>query len=125
MNRREIVMASDRIWHLLIAHSFNHRCLTCGQPGTDPHHWCYIRSVHQYRWALENGVYMCRLCHNLVEQDPEFRAKLYLLIKNNFSNLWTWKNSQPPLGSRPIRTWEVTKILTDLQETAGILGVKR
>jgi hypothetical protein len=121
--RTQLIRECDRLWHLLVAHAFRHRCIMCGLPGTDPHHWCYIRSILQYRWTLENGVYMCRLCHNAAEQDPG-HSRLYLKIQQSYPHLWRWKERQPPLVSRPISTWQITGILANMHITADTAGVK-
>jgi hypothetical protein len=122
MNRAQLIRECDRIWHLLVAHGMLHRCIVCGKPGTDPHHWRYIRSILQYRWSLENGVYMCRLCHNGVEQRIVL-AKLYEIIKEHFPQLWAWGDSRPPLKSEPVRTSGIEETLARLKNTASKLGI--
>lgn len=120
-NRAELIRECDRLCHLLCAHSFLHRCLLCGQPGTDPHHWNYPRSILAFRWTFENLVYMCRTCHGEAESS---HTALYLKIKTDYPHLWNWYLNQPPLVSRPISTWQIKDILAGLQHTADQLGVK-
>jgi len=118
----ELIWACDRLWSCLVAHGMNYRCVICGMPGDDSHHWFYIRSVHQYRWTLKNGVYMCRIHHGEAESNP---AQLRLKIKTDYPHLWAWAEAQPPLVSRPISTWQIKDILAGLQHTAETLGVKQ
>lgn len=122
-NRGDLIRQCDRLCHLLCAHSFLHRCILCGQPGTDPHHWNYPRSILAYRWTLENLVYMCRICHNEVEQNFS-KKRLFLKIKLDYPHLWSWREARPPLNSQPISTLGIEWVLEKLQSTAVMLGVK-
>ena len=120
-NRGKLIRVCDHLCSLLTAHGFLHRCIMCGLPGSDTHHWRYIRSILVYRWDLENLVYMCRVCHNEAERN---HMPLYLKIKADYPRLWNWYLIQPPLVSRPISTWQIKDILAGLQRTADALGVK-
>ena len=121
-NRVKLIRECDRLCHLLCAHSFLHRCILCGQPATDPHHWLKIRSILTYRWTLQNLVYMCRQCHAGAESD---HVPLYRKIKADYPHLWAWGENQPPLKNRPISTWQIGDILASLQHTADQLEIKR
>ena len=121
-NRAELIRECDRLCHLLCAHSFLHRCILCGEPGTDPHHWKYPRSILAYRWTLENLVYMCRICHNEVEQNFS-KKRLFTIIQLDYPHLWVWREAQPPLNSEPISTLRIEWTLEKLQSTAVMLGV--
>lgn len=120
--RAELIRACDRLWSRLVAHGMNYRCIICGMPGDDSHHWFYIRSVHQYRWTLENGVYMCRIHHGEAVSNY---APLHLKIKTDYPHLWAWGESRSPLVSQPISTLRIEWILEKLQSTAKTLGVKQ
>lgn len=122
-DRTSLISECDRLWHLLVAHKFQHRCILCGQPGTDPHHWRYIRSILRYRWVLENGVYMCRVCHNETEQEFKNR-RLYTVVRRDYPDLWVWGDGQPPLNSEPISTARIQSVLASLQHIAEQTGVK-
>ena len=122
-NRRELMLAADKLWSRLVAHGFRHRCIACGQPGIDSHHWLYRRSVHQYRWVLENGIYMCRLCHNAVVQEEGFRYRLRKKIETDYPHLDKWARSRPLLVSRPLPTPWIEERVADMKHTAEILGI--
>ena len=121
-NRGELIRACDRLCSLLTAHGALHRCILCGLPGSDCHHWRYVRSILVYRWDLENLVYMCRQCHAEVEQHIRL-MEMYLKIKKDYPHLWAWADSRPPLRSEPISTTSIVYRLTELQDIAKTLGV--
>ena len=120
-NRRELIMAADKLCSCLVAHSFNYRCILCNLPGSDCHHWRYCRSILVYRFSLENLVFMCRIHHNEAEQN---HMALYQKIKRDYPHLWAWGDSRPPLKSEPISTLRIEWILEKLQSTAVAMEVK-
>jgi len=111
----------DRLWGLLVAHQFSHRCITCGLPGTDPHHWAYVRSIYMYRWHLNNGVYTCRLCHNKATQNNNQILKV--LIEKDYPALWKWSIERPPVTYEPMTWAGLLFISQSLERTAKTFGI--
>ena len=91
---KEIIRLNDRLWSRIIAHRFSQRCLLCGQPGCDAHHWLYRRGVMIHRWTISNGVYVCRPCHEKAKDKfYTFIEKIVLLAPE----LGEWRDSLPTL----------------------------
>jgi hypothetical protein len=125
-NRRELINEADKLWSRLVAHGFQHRCILCGQPGTDAHHWLFKRSYLEWRWVIENGIYLCRQHHNEIGQSIGVE-KLHALLMNSFPNIWSWavKNELAENNPRPIRTSWIQGQIDTMKKTADILGIKR
>jgi hypothetical protein len=119
-NKTLIIRQADRVWHKLVAYQFNQRCALCGKPGTDPHHWWFIRSIQQYRWDINNGVYLCRKCHGETEREPD---KLLDFIGERYPIMWTWAQTRPPLESHRVSEGHVWDVYMELQRVAIGLGI--
>jgi len=124
MNRAEAIRTADKLWGKICAWTFNQRCALCGATGCDPHHWFYKRSNLKYRWEVNNGVYLCRICHNEVTT-VEGREKLHALIKDKYADTyWKWAMSCPPYRPEPIKTSWIIQQITKFQLLAKILKME-
>jgi len=68
----------DKKWGLLIRENFKHKCVICGKPANNPHHY-YGRRNRSTRWYIENGICLCASCHTFgsrsAHQAPEHFRK--------------------------------------------------
>ncbi len=110
----------DKLWAKLVAHYAQHRCLKCGQVGDDAHHWFYSRSIHKHRWNINNGVFLCRICHQEAERD---REGMFKVVEKNAPTKWAWSQKLPPLRSEPINPMAIRCLYASLKRTAVELGV--
>ena len=119
--RKKLFLRADKVWSRIVGYQFNQHCILCGRPGTDAHHWLYIRSILQYRWNLSNGVYTCRICHSDVDRLPEL---LLEKIAKDYPEIWTWSKDRPPLGLSRVSSIMITETLNMLELTASKLGIQ-
>ena len=115
MKRKLLIRQADRLWSKIIAYDFNQRCVLCGEPGTDAHHWAFGRSTLMYRWNIMNGVYMCRKCHDEAERYPLMTK---LRIQRRSANHYEWFNALPPLEVKPMPDFIIRDIYIGLRERA-------
>ncbi len=67
----------DIMWREIVVARSGGRCQLCAKPGQDPHHiFGRVRSV---RWEVENGAYLCRVCHRMVTDAYRPMVWRYLL----------------------------------------------
>jgi len=111
---------ADILWHRLVAYQFNQRCAMCGRPGTDPHHWWFGRSALQYRWDINNGIYLCRKCHDEVKTKPD---KVLDMIAERYPVLWAWSQTRPPLVHRCVSEGHVWDVYNELLTVTARLGI--
>ena len=58
----------DELWSRCI--KLNKNCSKCGKTGHDPHH-IFGRRKCSTRWDIENGILLCRTCHNYAHANPK------------------------------------------------------
>jgi len=102
---RKLIGLADSLCSKLINFEFQGRCIVCGRPGTDCHHWAFSRSIRKYRWRLENLVWMCRGDHDRVKVDGG--EELELAIMKYCPQRHAWKDNLPPLTVEPFGNYKI------------------
>ena len=54
----------DKAWSLAVKTRDKFRCRLCLGEGTDAHHICHRGQNYGLRWDIENGITLCRTCHD-------------------------------------------------------------
>ena len=54
----------DKAWSLAVKTRDKFRCRVCLGEGTDAHHICHRGQNYGLRWDIENGITLCRTCHD-------------------------------------------------------------
>lgn len=82
----------NKKWSEVIKFLFKGKCHICKQPGTDAHH-LIKRNTHglKYKWNPFNGVYLCRKCHQKVE-NYNHRQNVDMLNSNLVILEWYMSN---------------------------------
>lgn len=84
---RPVEIECDKLWSRLIKKIWLRRCALCGKVGTDPHHMIK-RRFKAFRYAIMNGILLCRFCHMEVEERSDYE---YLLAKDSLNKVnKTW-----------------------------------
>ena len=122
-DRRELIHKADHLWHEVISMIFFGRCVMCGLPGSDPHHWMFGRSILAFRWHLMNGVFMCRGCHGAVELDNGKR--LGNILKKNYKSQWKWGEEVRIGKPEPFTTDDIVATILSLENSQGVMCGRR
>lgn len=77
--RKKLVGKLDRVFSKYIRQRDNHRCVVCGQPGSDCGHY-FSRVAHSTRWNPLNAYCQCRSCNWIHERNPEPFRRYMLTI---------------------------------------------
>lgn len=120
-DRKEYIRQADQLWRRIIAYEFSSRCIICKRMGTDSHHWMFGRSVLKHRWTINNGVYVCRECHQKAERFPRVYRKQILMLNKARRE---WYESLPALQVEPMLTQmiqEERQTLRDYSQEHNIL----
>ena len=102
---RLLISYCDALASKLTCAEFGGRCIVCGRPGTDCHHWAFRRGIRKYRWRLENLVWMCRGDHEAVKVDGG--EELELAIMKYCPQRHAWKDNLPPLTVEPFPNFKI------------------
>ena len=54
----------DKAWSVAVKTRDKFRCRLCLGEGTDAHHICHRGQNYGLRWDIENGITLCRTCHD-------------------------------------------------------------
>ena len=54
----------DKAWSLAVKTRDKFRCRVCLREGTDAHHIIHRGQNYGMKWDIENGVCLCRKCHD-------------------------------------------------------------
>lgn len=66
---RRLALA-DAAWRCLVLARDGHKCMDCLRPADDAHHVFSKQAHPSLRWALCNGISLCRECHRWAEDHP-------------------------------------------------------
>lgn len=61
----------DTTWSKRVLERDFYRCQWCFRAGTDPHHIIYKSQSQATRWDIDNGICLCRECHDEAHKNPE------------------------------------------------------
>ncbi len=75
-DRKKLMDKMDALWSKRVLERDFHRCQFCFKAGTDPHH-IFSRKNLSTRWDINNGVCLCRECHDEAHRNPK-SAHIYL-----------------------------------------------
>jgi hypothetical protein len=87
-DRKKLIAKLDALWRVLVKDRDEHRCQYngCINPGTDAHH--IFGRGHSVRWDLDNGITLCRSCHDYARDHKEnFNAVMWLQMGFIFDGL--------------------------------------
>jgi hypothetical protein len=122
MNETQLLIRrADSIWSRLICHKFKGRCMVCGRPGDDSHHWAFSRSIRGYRWVILNGIYLCRQDHQWAEEN---KAEFRRIVGMNCPERWAWYLEQEPLTVEPFHACKIQGQYDSLKAEALRVGLK-
>ena len=58
----------DSLWSLAVRRKFHNRCALCmSTDGLEAHHYVHRGKNWKLRWDIENGVALCKACHDLAD----------------------------------------------------------
>ena len=60
--RQKLIKDCDILFSEIVKLNYKGRCGLCGGVGQDPHH--IARKKGMMRWMIENGIWLCRKCHD-------------------------------------------------------------
>lgn len=69
---------ADKLWWEAVIKKFGKRCVICGKPAIDCHHFFPKRLYPAVRFEIDNGVPLCRGCHfaHHFKGDPTIHKKI-------------------------------------------------
>jgi len=105
IDTRLLISYCDALASKLTSFEFGGRCIVCGRPGTDCHHWAHGRSVRKYRWNLNNLVWICRKDHDFVRYDNGAAVKDE--VRKSYPDRWKWFESLQPIGGEPFGNYKI------------------
>ena len=106
METKVLIQYADSLWSKLICNEFGGRCIACGGPAEDAHHWKFGRSIRKYRWNLNNGVWMCREDHSHLDS-WRYGSKFGSIVMMNCPEKWVWGENLPPLKVEPFGHYKI------------------
>jgi hypothetical protein len=68
----------DQLWSKAVNARYNGICPVCGRKGCHAHH-IFPRRKRVLRWDINNGIYLCPVCHDLAHKQ---QSKFYRLTDN-------------------------------------------
>jgi hypothetical protein len=87
MNTRKL----NALWSNVIRALFGGKCAVCGKDGTDAHHLIKRNTCAlKFKYHAMNGVWLCRMCHDLFENNP----KGLLMFVSGIQKAWYLRNCQ-------------------------------
>jgi len=113
---RLLISYCDALASKLTCAEFGGRCIICGLPGTDCHHWAFKRGIRKYRWRLENLVWICRKDHDEVKIDGG--EKVMNEIMTSYRHKWEWHLALPPLKVEMFGNYQIQLQYEFLKATA-------
>jgi len=79
-DRKKTIAILDDLWSRKVKERDGHQCRYngCCNPGVDSHH-IFSRRHQATRWDLDNGITLCRECHDFARDHQEnFNAVMWL-----------------------------------------------
>jgi len=69
---------ADKLWKIKVMERYGKVCTICPKPASDPHHAFPKGSFSNLRYALDNGVPLCRNHHMAIHHrsDPTVMIKI-------------------------------------------------
>jgi len=116
IDTRLLISYCDALASKLTCAEFGGRCIVCGRPGTDCHHWAFGRSIRKYRWRLENLVWMCRGDHDFVREDDGLEVEIAIIRYSPHRH--AWKDNLPPLKVEPFGNFKIQQQYEFLKSVA-------
>ena len=83
--KKSIIASCDRLWSQIVKKRANGICRRCGAPADSgqAHHAVMKRRYFGSRWMGVNGLWLCPICHNVVEgsrRENELLCNRYLHV---------------------------------------------
>jgi hypothetical protein len=69
-DRKKLIDKLDTLWSKRVMERDFYRCQYCFRAGTDPHH-IFSRKNLSTRWDINNGICLCRECHDDAHRTPK------------------------------------------------------
>ena len=85
-NRKKLIERADRLWSQAVLSRDFHRCQLCFRYGTDPHH-IISRRHKATAFDLDNGICLCRECHDRMKT-TEGKEWLRIVLNKTKSGLY-------------------------------------
>lgn len=106
------IKQSDREWSAVVGAMAGFRCQKCGKPavGNGAAHHIIPRRFKAARFSLDNGIWLCRVCHTDVHAKPvDFKQWLHQMHPDRAMHLqamarligYPWHPDRPAGASRP------------------------
>lgn len=74
--KKHLKKECDKLWYLKCLEIHGNKCVVCGEPAVQVHHFFPKGLYPQLRYEIENGVPLCMKHHRLIHDQPK-TIKIY------------------------------------------------
>jgi len=93
---------ADKLWKIKVMERYGKVCTICPKPASDPHHAFPKGSFSNLRYALDNGVPLCRNHHMAIHHRSDPTVMIKIIERRGRK----WYDALEAKSKEPAKSWK-------------------